>query len=143
MADQDNGDSRFSRWYDKNKDKLAEKRRNRYHTDPDYRQKIIDQNRAQKQAKRAERPELDPKYTKTMAEVATAMDVSVWSLREWRKKGYYPEPYEHSNKLYFTDKQVLLLKELAKFFTVYGKRVSAVTRAPLDDLIAAIAKNWD
>jgi hypothetical protein len=139
----DAGETRFSRWYKSNKDTLSKQRKQRYHTDPEYRQKIIAQNRANKAKARQARAPLDPKYTTTMQAAADEIDVSVWSLREWRKKEYYPAPHEHGSKLYFTDKQVLLLKELAKFFAVYGKRTSAATEGLRNELIAAIAANWN
>lgn len=47
----------YKDWYDQHSDELSEKRRSRYKADPDYRQRVLEQNRAYRQKKAAEQAE--------------------------------------------------------------------------------------
>jgi len=117
----DSNSTYFQEWYRDNGDKLNESRRDRYHTDPEYREKVLQQNReARKRRRQAAlllrkkkragakiRPSQNwksinvelkgedgkPVVTKmfTIGAVAKALDCSVQALRLWEKKGIIPE----------------------------------------------------
>lgn len=47
----------FKEWYSNNKEALNAKRKHRYHTDPDYRAKVIEQNRKSREKRRLKKLE--------------------------------------------------------------------------------------
>lgn len=129
---------RYKRWYDKNKQKLADRRRARYHSDPDYRAKAIEN-------RRRSLPAVEPLpegYVHTFSDVAHALDVSLWKLRDWRNKNYYPEPHEHGRGLYFTEAQVALLLQLRNFMNTVSHRFTPEAENHLQDLVNFIYANW-
>lgn len=111
----------FQEWYRDNGDLLNKSRRERYRDDPDYREKVLEQNREARRRRRKqtlkERREQraasttkpsqawksvnvelkgengDKVVTKmfTIGAVARALDCSVQALRLWEKKGIIPE----------------------------------------------------
>lgn len=113
--------SYFQEWYRDNGDELNKSRRERYHTDPEYREKVLEQNREARKRRRDEalkekrkrrtastarasqswkaiNIELEDEsgnkvMTKmfTIGAVAKALDCSVQALRLWEKKGIIPE----------------------------------------------------
>jgi len=69
--------------------------------------------------------------------------LSVSTLHEWRRKKLFPEPKHYSGRLWFNEKQVLLLTKLKEVIRVYGKRRGNVKRDRLKAVIATISANWD
>jgi hypothetical protein len=132
--------SSFQKWYDKHKGELAEKRALRYRNDPEYRQAALTRSRIA----RASRPrqEVPSEYSHTMAGAAEEVGVTIWTLREWRKKNYFPEPKDIGGKKWFTQNQVNLMNSLRGFFEENGIRVSARVRPALEGLISLIYSNW-
>lgn len=130
---------RYKRWYDKNKKTLSARRKARYHNDPQYRQKALDN-------RRKSLPKSDPLpegYVHTFSDAADMLDVSIWKLREWRRKNYYPEPLEHGRALYFTQAQVELLGKLRNFLSTAGMRMTDEAKNHLDVLTNLIHANWN
>ena len=98
----------YRQWYEKNKKTLSDKRKEKYVTNPEYRKKCLERNRKQNQAKV---PPVNG-YTIDIESAAEQIGVSVWVLRDWRKKGYFPDPVSRSGKLWFTEHQITLLQKL-------------------------------
>lgn len=134
------GNSSFSKWYEGNKDKLSQQRKERYRTDPEYRQKVIQRSLEHRMAKRGD--EIPPGYEHHMAGAAEIIGVTIWSLREWRKKNYFPEPLEFKGRRWFTGNQLQLLIRLRQFFDQRGVRTRAADKADLSDLVDLIYGNW-
>lgn len=113
----------FKGWYEANGEKLNESRRSRYHSDPEYRERVLAQNREARRKKREQakkerlarkkaqkvRPsnawkavdvELGGKIVKmfTIGAVAKALDCSTQALRVWEKKGYIEETPHRSGE---------------------------------------------
>lgn len=132
----------FKTWYQKNKQSLSEKRKERYKNDPEYRAKALERRKAQIERTpklRDSKPEI---YAFSFNAVAEELGVSAWRLRNWRENSYYPEPYKHGRELWFTQQQVYLLKDVVKFFDKHGSRLTKVAEEELQELVAFVAVNW-
>jgi hypothetical protein len=127
----------FGRWYANNKQALAERRRARYHNDPAYRARVKElANRNRKRAAPAEAPATHPH---TFEDVSAQLEVSLYSLRDWRRRGYFPEPYRHNQRLYFSNTQVALLSELKIFLADGGAR----RPDDLETMKNTVFMNWE
>lgn len=137
-----NSTNAFKTWYQKNKQALSEKRKERYKNDPEYRAKALENRK--KQIERTpklkdSRPEI---YTHNFAQAAEFLGVSSWRLRNWRENSYYPEPYKHGRELWFTQQQVYLLKDIVTFFDKHSARMTKDIEDELQELVAFVAVNW-
>jgi hypothetical protein len=130
----------YKKWYDDNKQKLLDKRKKRYHEDATFREKQLDRSRKQREAKTE--PVKDG-YVVPFSTAADHIGVTIWTLREWRKKDYFPEPKHRNRRLWFTDNQVLWLEKLQHFFIENGFRVSERKLKPLQELVGLIYANWN
>jgi hypothetical protein len=128
----------WSKWYEKNKLRLSEKRKKRYQEDEAYKNSIKERSKTQR--KRVE--DTEKVFIVTFKEASEQLQVSMWSLREWRKKDYYPEPQHRLGKLWFSQRQVILLQQLADFFKNHGIRTKQSDRDSLQSIIASIFANW-
>jgi hypothetical protein len=137
-----NQSASFAKWYDKNKQALAERRAKRYLNDAKYRQKIIDRSRLNRANNKPSQPNPEG-YDHHMMGAAEALGITIWTLREWRKKDYFPEPVEFKGRLWFTGNQLQALRLLKQFFVKHGVRTSAANREALDTLVGQIYANWE
>ena len=119
---------------------LSDKRKEKYATNPEYRKKCLERNRKQNQAKV---PPVNG-YTIDIESAAEQIGVSVWVLRDWRKKGYFPDPVSRSGKLWFTEHQITLLQKLQKSWNqiafTYCNTQKRKTRR--EELCSIIYSNW-
>lgn len=133
--------SSFKEWYDNGGNKkLSKKRKERYKNDPLYRQNAIN-----KAADRRKLVKLVPPpdgYVCTLEDVAKRMGCSIWTVREWRRKNYFPEPLVHKGRMMFTEQQLLMLWKLFDFFLENGKRLKEADKDKLDNLVAIVYSNW-
>ena len=112
--------SSFGRWYSSNKDALNARRRTKYHSDPAYREKVKEQvNNGRKRVVPESAPESHPH---TFEEAAALLGVSQYSLRDWRRRGYFPEPFRKNQRFYFSNEQLSLLGKLQVFLKDAGAR---------------------
>lgn len=132
----------FKKWYENNRAALAEKRHQRYLNDPEYRAKALANKAAQTAKVKAFRLPLPPEYTHTLETLSEGLGVTVWTLREWRKKKYFPEPYKYGQNVCFTEDQVALLQTLKTFFDEHGNRSAKRNQEALDNLVSLIFANW-
>lgn len=126
-------------WYAKNKARLSEKRAKRYREDPAYRQAALARSRQQRGTKK---PSVAGAYTVSFNEAAQSLGVTVWVLREWRRKNYFPEPQRRDGRLWFSPHQIDLLRNVAGYFVQHGPRVSAAHRQDLENLVSLTYANW-
>jgi hypothetical protein len=126
-------------WYAKNKERLSEKRAKRYKEDIAYREAAKLRSRLQRETKKVSAP---GPHTVSFTEAAQDLGVTVWVLREWRRKNYFPEPHHRDGRLWFTPAQVHALKYLNDYFAQHGSRVTESTRSGLDDLVSLVYSNW-
>jgi hypothetical protein len=133
----------FAKWWanPENRKALSEKRKERYATDPEYRQRVLDARHAQQQKARVLSP-LNPAFTTTLSEAATELGITVWKLRHWRDQSWFPEPHSHGKFLYLTDNQVELLGSLKEFLDQYP-RLPARAKEELQDLVGLVYANWN
>jgi hypothetical protein len=129
----------WDQWYLKNKARLSEKRAKRYREDPGYRAAALQRSRAQRALKKE--PTTDV-HTVSFHEAAQALDITVWVLREWRRKDYFPEPVRRDGRLWFSSAQVEALRQLRDFFRAQGARVTEATRGALENVTGLIYANW-
>lgn len=127
-------------WYAKNKARLSVKRAKRYKEDAQYRQAALDRSRAQREIKKV--PVTDA-HTVAFTEAAQALGITVWVLREWRRKDYFPEPYHRDGRLWFSPPQVQALQRLQEFFEEHGARVTDALRPQLENVVELIYSNWN
>lgn len=130
----------FKNWYEENKEKLASDRKHKYETDPVYRLKVLSRSRKF----RADHPPAPPPIgcDRDFEETAGDLGITVWTLREWRRKNYFPEPNLHAGKFYFSMPQVEQLLSLVSFFAKNGQRIRKDTKAGLDNVISSVFANW-
>jgi len=103
----------FQQWYQANGERLNEKRKARYHADPEYREKVLKQNqesraKRKEEARKQPRPPRPPQPSRlerpiemevegvvqrvfTTGAVAKQLGCSVQTLRQWEAKGVIPE----------------------------------------------------
>jgi hypothetical protein len=136
------GGNAFKRWYEKNKQALAEKRKARYRNDPEYRAKALENRKKQIARTPKVRDALPESYKYNLVGMSEKLNVSIWRLRDWRGKDYFPEPYKHGRELWFTDHQALLLGDLGKFFQNHNGRITKTNEDELQELVGFIAVNW-
>jgi len=131
--------SPFKEWYQKNRDELARRRKERYHSDPVYRAQVKARSEDYRKRVRDAKPEFPGM---TIAQVCEHLGVSDWTLNKWRNLGYYPEPIKYNGKPSFTQRQVALLASIKRFFKRYPRRSAALHRAELEQLTADVAHKW-
>lgn len=130
----------FGKWYKDNAERLKAKKKNLYDTDAQYRERALATSKKHRDAKRKPQPD---GYTFTFDQAAGIIGVSTGTLREWKKKKYYPEPLRHNSRMWFTENQILLLRKLNEFFTEQGIRMGATKRGMLEDKVNWIISNWN
>lgn len=116
----------FKEWYEENGDSHNEKRKRRYETDPEYRNAIIERQRAYRQrtSVRRVRPPLtkvdDKGVEHLVYRVGLASQMvgrSPQTLKKWERKGYIPKPSIKTIHRYYTAKQVELMIKNADFIS--------------------------
>lgn len=120
-AKKEEGGAYFKEWYQENGDKLNKSRKRRYHDDPEYREKVLEQNRDARKKRReaqlverhkegaAKKTRVDRSWKTrdmvltlddgsqvtvkgfTIGAVAQLLGCSVQAIRLWEKKGVLPE----------------------------------------------------
>lgn len=131
----------FKKWYEAKKVDLAAKRALRYKTDPEYRAKVLDAHKRNR-LKRVGSPSPEG-YTHSMNETAEALGVTIWTLREWRKKEYFPEPLLHRGRKWFNRRQVYLLRSLKEAREQLGARLDRTGKQKISETVSYVFANWE
>lgn len=110
-----NRDGYYDEYYDDNAEEIAKKRKERYESDPVYRQKVLDRSRKHREEQRAVRPQARiPRYAKskkrkigdgteidlfTVGLFAFGIGRSVQCVNHWEGQGILPTtPYRQATK---------------------------------------------
>lgn len=132
--------STFQRWYDENRQRLSEIRKARYHTDPEYRAKVI-QHARDSRARRAPRPQAMGDHSIRLPDLLATLSISPWQYQEWRKRDYFPEPRRFGREVRFTPRQQVLIGNIAK--CVAGKRkLTRQDQVVLQSAVSMAFANW-
>jgi|PlaIllAssembly_1097288.scaffolds.fasta_scaffold00079_6 hypothetical protein len=136
----------FKRWYESHKEDFNEFRRSRYHTDPEYRERVI--NYAKVSRERAKVRPKPPKKFWSISETAASAETSVAALRYWEGKKVIPRPDTGTVRRY-TMHQVALIKfffsEMKRLQSLVESKELTKTRydSELDSVSNTIRKEWD
>lgn len=133
----------FVRWYKNHKDAFNQKRRNRYQSDPDYKQRMIDAAKKSRQSKKKviARP---PEYTLTQAQATEQLGITLGTLKHWRRQTYFPEPYCDREGVWFTEAQIELLEILHNYYVNQGiKRLTEHQKFDIEQIAQHIHANWN
>lgn len=130
----------FKEWYAENKQAVSQKRKERYQNDPEYRQKVLARAAAHREKTGGE--SIPHGYSKCFADAAEHLGITLWQLRWWREKNYFPEPHDHQGKKWFTENQLALIGQLQSFLSGAGRRINRSERENLESLISLIYGNW-
>ncbi len=132
------------RWYEKNKQRLSEKRKRLYAENSEYRQKAIDRSRRRRSGEQLPAmPPVPADAPISFKDAAGRLGIGVSTLREWRRKGLFPDPKHYNGGLWFTEKQVELLRLIKEFFKKYKMRPWKSTQPILEQLRASILAGWN
>jgi MerR HTH family regulatory protein len=133
-------ESGYRNWYEKNKQRLSEKRKKQYAEDPEYRQRALEATRRRRRGESTLTTPPDGTPI-SFAEAAERTSVGKSTLHCWRRNKLFPEPKHHSGALWFSEKQVLLLQNLKD--RVYGKRRWYMKLDRFQEVVAYIFANWN
>ena len=126
-------------WYEANKQWLSEKRRQRYASDAEFRAKAVERSRKHVQAK--VHPVTDG-HTVSFESAAKQIGITIWVLRDWRRKGYFPDPVRRSGNLWFTEHQITLLQKLRTSWHRIWFESRHLREERLEELREVIKSNW-
>ena len=99
----------YKPWYEENKKRLSEKRKNRYAADAEFRERCLE--RSRKRAQAIAQPVTDG-CTISFEAAPERIGITIGVLRDWRRKHYFPDPTGRSGRLWFTEDQITLLRKL-------------------------------
>lgn len=147
----EDGTSQFQRWYKEKGEKLNKDRKSKYHSDPEYRQSVLDRQARYRQnnppASRA-RQKITRIVEGAEVEVVRMGDLvkmigrSENIIRNWEKRGIIPKPSIESKHRYYTLRQVALLKELADIIDVCQVEGREVLQTAIETKSSHIHKHW-
>lgn len=133
-------ESKSQKWYQKNKQRLSEKRKKLYAENPEYREQRLEASRKYKRGERTLPVPADAPIS--LAEAAQRIGIGNSTLREWRRKNLFPEAQRHNGALWFTDNQVRLLEKLKEFIRKYKMRPWKLKEARLKEVREFVLANW-
>ena len=129
--------SKFKRWYDKNKEKYNQERKNKYENDEDYRNKQLENNKSYREENKKDDFEFEINgqivsvMLYTSNDVAKKLNCSITALRKWEQKGIIPESplKDDKNIRYYTDNFIDLIKEILKAQNIFkDKKINKAFR---------------
>ena len=113
-----------SKYYKKNKDTLLEKKRSRYHSDPEYRQRQIEAAREYRKNLRESRPPPVVEYGESRAfahsvgALAKRINRSVSTINHWQRHGTLPQTpfYTEGGHRMYTDDMITVVNQVLSMF---------------------------
>lgn len=134
----------FRNWYERNKANHNTKRKDRYHTDPEYREKVLETQQRYRESVSAEKQveggvlkkvggKMVPAYRVSV--VAERIERTIQVIRIWERDKKIPKPSIPGAHRYYTEGQIQLLVEFAAVMSEV--RYSPKERA---DAVAAKSK---
>jgi hypothetical protein len=140
--------SKFQRWYNKNKQALNAKRKQKYATDPIYREKVLasqhERNKARSQQRQYRETVLGQVVRAySVGEAALLIQRRVQTLTLWEQKGVIPLPIFPAPRAY-THHQIMLIRELVYIVTkAWVRRINnGKIKAEIEAQRAKIFAHW-
>ncbi len=138
-------DDAFNRWYKNHKKDFNDKRKSRYHTDPEYKKRVLAASRQTREDRRkgVVKSATSQSGVVNLSTLAEDLEISVWTLRNWMANDYFPRPQIEGGGLWFTPWQVALV-QLIQFFMKDNnvRRLSAAQRQDLQKVLTYIHAHW-
>jgi predicted NAD-dependent protein-ADP-ribosyltransferase YbiA (DUF1768 family) len=134
----------FERWYQRHGSEFNQSRRTRYANDPLYRERVLATSARARANRRKNRVVQKPAaYSINLAEAASQLGVTVWSLRSWRNNQYFPDPLRCSGEVWFTAHQIVLIGRIRDFLDArHIRKISASDRKDMQPLIDEVLAQW-
>lgn len=135
----------FRRYYNENRDEYNAKRREKYHTDKEAREKARQRSReyraAGKPVERQLTRELSGRNVKVFStgQIAQEMGRTPQMLRNWEKEGMVPESVFPDKHRLYTAKQKRMIMGLGETIAANGGSWSAI---PVKRAVAKMHKRW-
>lgn len=133
-------ESPYQKWYQRNKDKLNARRRERYARDKDYRNRHLEM--ARRRSKRRRDVTSPPPDMFTTEQAAHVINRGPAALREWEKRGLVPPASVYGRKHFYTAGQVQLLNRLRAVMDSYFTTDREKFRGALEEIVEYIKENW-
>lgn len=135
----------FRRWYEKNKEEFNGVRKVRYHTDPEYRQKVIEYARISRQ--RAKLRPKPPKKFFSISETATKANTTPTAIRYWESKNFLPRPDTGKVRRYTTHESDLVaffFAEVPRLHSLFQEKELTHYQydAEVEAVVNSIKKSW-
>ena len=134
-------ESTYQKWYQKNQQRLSDKRKKLYAENAEYREQRLEASRRYRRGERTLPVPADAPIS--LAQAADRVGRGSSTLREWHRNKYFPEPKRHNRGLWFTENQVSLLKTLKEFFKKYRMRRGKIKQDQWKEVRAHIYSNWN
>lgn len=140
----------FAKWYAENREKLSQKRRERYQNDPDYREKVLlNSKKSRKSLKevtdggggRLVGADGVERNCYTVSETASLLDVSRETVIQWERSGVMPKDPFARNPRCYTAGQVQGIKKAIEAHRNGAKRVHI--RKDNVGFTAMISEHWN
>lgn len=140
----------FGQWYEANKEKLAQKRAEKYRTDPDYRAKALERAARQRSDNPRQRRDTDSSVRVINGElrevfrigtVAEAIGRDEQTIRLWEERAIIPKPSAPGKHRYYTSHQISLLQMLCGVLGTH-RYDSVQIRAALEQQKTVIFSQW-
>jgi len=128
-------------WYQKHKKRLSAKRKKLYVENTEYRQKAQERSMQYRNGERT--PTIPADAPISMAAAAACIGVGKSTLRDWRRSKYYPEPKRYKGRLWFTQNQLSLLRELKRVLRLYKMRPLKMKQEKLKEVCELISSSWN
>lgn len=130
--------SRFQVWYQKNRKKLSKRRRERYNSDPGYREQVLEHTRVYRTKVRKK---AKPRPGLSVTEAAVRIGRTAQTIREWEKRKLIPKTRDERGYRRYSIQQVGLLRVLGK--ALDDHRYHRVTSGKVAAVRASIKANWN
>lgn len=127
----------FQRWYRKNKDDFNQKRKERYHSDPDYRARMKAQSR-----RVAKESATLPNGVVSIGDAAKVIGREPYTIKNWEKSELIPEAVRMGRGRVYTQRQVYLMRALAAFLNA-NHHLQSGFKEGLSEVRAEIWSKWN
>ena len=134
----------YRQWYEQNKQRVAAQRKARYENDPEYRQRILDNRKKQREKEKHERSRREVKGNVlenrklkqfqvkhdeygsvvtqfySIGQTAKKLNLAVPTIRKWEREGVIPEAMYRSNgghRLYTLDQVTIIAEVYEKYLS--------------------------
>lgn len=140
----------FNKWYAEHGTAYNTARKNRYHTDPEYRERVLERQRRQRQSRPVAQEEHRPQFRTVggvevevfrIGQVVAQVGRSEKTIRNWEASGWIPKPTVEGSHRYYTGNQVALIGELSALLNEV-RYARALRDSMIQQKSLEIAKRW-